>query len=276
MTNHQVCSILAFNELSMKRKRQFWGQHFLKDDQIASRIVESLSEMHTYNMLFEVGPGKGILTRLLLKRKEFKTYIVEIDNNLAGFLIQQFPEAKENLIIGDFLKLDFKSYLDEPFAIIGNFPYSISSQIIFKALDYRQNVKEVVGMFQREVAKRIVATPGSKAYGIISVFAQAFYDTEYLFEVDEESFAPPPKVKSAVIKLIRNDVDQLGCDESLFSVVVKAAFHTRRKTLRNALKGLFPHVREMDNGMLTLRAEQLSISEFIELTNWIESIAKNG
>lgn len=208
----------------------------------------------------------GVLTQYLFQSDQYKTIAVDVDRESIDYLKSKFPNNQEQIIYGDFLKFDLKEFVgDKHFAIIGNFPYNISSQIFFKVLDYRNQVDEVVCMLQKEVAERLASGPGSKAYGILSVFLQAFYSIEYLFTVQEYVFDPPPKVKSAVIRLIRNDVEQLGCDEQLFRQLVKASFNQRRKMLRNSIKG-FIKDESFSHPFLEKRPEQLSVDDFIELT----------
>jgi 16S rRNA (adenine1518-N6/adenine1519-N6)-dimethyltransferase len=247
------------------------GQHFLKDKEIASRIVDYISA-EGYDSVLEIGPGMGILTQYLLQRnfKDFR--VIEIDNESVHYLEAGFPDLKK-IIRGDFLLLDIDAMFPGKICIAGNFPYNISTQILFKVYDHRNKVVEVVGMFQKEVAERISAGPGSKTYGILSVLLQAFYKIEYLFTVSAEVFSPPPKVKSAVVKLVRNDVVKLGCDEVLFKKVVKACFNQRRKTLRNSVRAVFP-LKSEGFPLFSLRPEQLSVSQFIDLTNWIEENIK--
>ena len=249
------------------RAKKFLGQHFLTDEGIARRIVESLSEM-SHNVI-EIGPGMGVLTKYLIERKDTNFHVVEIDHESVDYLHDHYPTL--DVIEGDFLKIDLNSLFQDSFSVIGNFPYNISSQILFKVFDNRNNVKEVVGMFQKEVAERVAAGPGSKTYGILSVLLSAFYDIEYLFTVHENVFNPPPKVKSAVIRLTRNEVHNLGCDEKLFTQVVKAGFNQRRKTLRNALKQLGTPLDAIPEEILSKRAEQLSVEQFIIITKTIES-----
>jgi 16S rRNA (adenine1518-N6/adenine1519-N6)-dimethyltransferase len=244
------------------------GQHFLKERDIAARIVNSFSGKG-YDSVVEIGPGMGILTRFLLERNFNDFRVIEIDNESVHYLEANFPELK-NIIRGDFLLLDIDSLFPGKLGIIGNFPYNISTQILFKVLDHRDKVAEVTGMFQKEVAERICSGPGSKAYGILSVLLQAFYEIEYLFTVSPEVFSPPPKVKSAVIRLVRNDTEKLGCDEVLFRKVVKACFNQRRKTLRNSVRAVFM-LKSEDYPLFHLRPEQLSVEQFIDLTNWIET-----
>jgi 16S rRNA (adenine1518-N6/adenine1519-N6)-dimethyltransferase len=249
------------------RAKKFLGQHFLNDEAIADKIVNALTMHGNYHKVLEIGPGMGVLTKLLLKKKEFETSVIEIDFSAVEYLKNNFPELKGKIIEGDFLKMNLSDFSEKPFAIIGNFPYNISTQILFKVYENRQVIPEVVGMFQKEVAARIASTPGNKSYGILSVLMQAFYNIEYLFTVDEHVFTPPPKIKSGVIRLRRNKNIRLDCDETLFKTVVKTAFNQRRKTLRNALK---PITAKTDLPFLSQRAEELSYSEFVELTNKIE------
>ncbi len=243
------------------------GQHFLKDEGIARRIAESLTGVG-YNTVLEIGPGMGVLTTFLMQRGFPDFRVIEIDNESVHFLQANFPELK-NIIRGDFLSLDIDSEFTEKIGIIGNFPYNISTQILFKVLKHREKVVEVAGMLQKEVAERICAGPGSRTYGIMSVLLQAFYTTEYLFTVSEHVFSPPPKVKSGVIRLIRNDVENLDCDEALFFRVVKSCFNQRRKTLRNSVRAAFELKRD-DYHEFGNRPEQLSVDQFVELTRWID------
>ena len=243
------------------------GQHFLNDKAIARRIADSLTGQG-YNTVLEIGPGMGILTGYLLERGFSDFHVIEIDNESVHYLKSNFPELK-NVITGDFLSMDLEGYFPGKMAIIGNFPYNISTQIFFKVLKHREKVIEISGMLQKEVAERICAGPGSKTYGILSVLLQAFYKTEYLFTVSEHVFSPPPKVKSGVIRLIRNDVKTLDCDEILFFRVVKACFNQRRKTLRNSVRAAFDLARD-DYHEFGLRPEQLSVEQFVSLTRWID------
>lgn len=249
------------------KAKKFLGQHFLTDERIAERIVESLST--ETNHVLEIGPGMGVLTKYLIKKDELDFHVVEIDRESVAYLHNHYPTL--DVIEGDFLQYDLTSLFHDTFSIIGNFPYNISSQILFKVFDNRDRVSEVVGMFQKEVAERVTAGPGSKTYGILSVLLSAFYNTEYLFTVNENVFNPPPKVKSAVIRLRRNDVKSLECDEKLFVQVVKAGFNQRRKTLRNALRQLNLPLDRISEETLAKRAEQLSVAQFIEITKTIES-----
>ena len=251
------------------RAKKHLGQHFLTDKNIAGKIVESLRS--GCKQVLEVGPGMGILSEFLLQKKDIETYLIDLDVESFEFLQKKYPELGKRLINGDFLELDFREIFREKFSIIGNFPYNISSQILFKVLDNRDLVTEVVGMFQKEVAERCTAKPGSKEYGILSVFLQAYYRVEYLFTVKAGVFNPPPKVLSAVIRLTRNEVEKLDCDEKLFWQVVKAGFNQRRKTLRNALSSLINKEKLTDEPMLDLRAERLIVQDFTKLTNRIAS-----
>lgn len=249
------------------------GQHFLKDENIAKKIVDEFcKDTGQCASTVEIGPGMGVLTKYLMEREK-NFFAIEIDKRCIEFLNEKIPELKERIIHQDILKVDFAKYLSPPTAIIGNFPYNISSQIIFKILENRNQIPLMVGMFQKEVAKRIASKPNSKEYGILSVLVQAFYHVEYLFEVGEGSFSPPPKVKSAVIKLLSKGNENLGCNEKLFFKIVKTAFGQRRKTLRNALKE-FLTKKESDQlkeeKIFDKRAEQLSTEQFIELTKKFE------
>ena len=249
-----------YNNSDLVRPKKALGQHFLVDLNIARNIVNALSTDH--DVVIEVGAGMGVLTQYLIEDQLEKLQVVEIDKESVEFLKKKFPELEGHLVLGDFLKYDMP---DVDIAVIGNFPYNISSQIFFQILKYRNNVSECVGMIQKEVAERIAAKPGSKTYGILSVLLQAWYDIEYLFTVHENVFNPPPKVKSAVIRLKRNNVKELGCDEQQFVAVVKQAFNQRRKTLRNSLRSLIP-AEIIDNEIFNKRPEQLSVQEFIYLT----------
>jgi len=256
--------------LTKVKPKKYLGQHFLKDTHIASNIVNSLTAHNSYKHVIEVGPGMGVLTRFLLEKEEFNLTIIDLDKESTDYLHIEFPNLNDKIITGDFLKTDWQTHFQNPFAIIGNFPYNISSQIFFKVLEMRSSVEEVVGMIQKEVAQRITSPPGNKTYGILSVLLQAYYSIDYLFSVQPEVFNPPPKVDSAVIRLKRNQTVKLGCNEKLFFRVVKQGFHTRRKTLRNALKPLNLSASLNEDSLLNLRAEQLAVSDFVELTNKIE------
>ena len=251
------------------RAKKHLGQHFLKDLSVARSITDALSG-ESYTNIIEIGPGMGVLTQYLLT-KDFITHVVELDRESVSYLQAEYPQLSQRIYSADFLKLNPETITDQPFALIGNFPYNISSQILFKALDYKDQIPEIVGMFQKEVAERIASIPGNKKYGIISVLVQAYYNIEYLFTVDEDVFDPPPKVKSGVIRLSRNDKKKLDCNEKFFKQVVKQAFSQRRKTLRNALKPLIGK-SGFNDPKLELRAERLSVKDFVYLTNQLERI----
>lgn len=247
------------------------GQHFLKDLSVAQRIAESIDykEDGKKAVCIEIGPGTGVLTQFLMQNTALDLSVVEIDEESVEYLVANFSDLYKNqkIIGGDFLQLDLKKEFPEGFPVVcGNFPYNISSQIFFKVLDYKDEVKEVVCMIQKEVAERIANHEGTKEYGILSVFLQAYYNIEYLFTVDEHVFNPPPKVKSAVIRLKRNNVEKLPCDEKFFRQIVKESFNLRRKMLRNSLAKYFTGSPEEER-FLTQRPEQLSVNDFIELTN---------
>ena len=251
------------------RAKKSLGQHFLCDLKAAKRIVDSLSVMPEVPSVLEIGPGMGVLTQYLLDREDIDLKAVELDSEAVDFLITYFPGIQGKLLQADFLRLPMERVFKGPYRIIGNFPYNISSQIFFKVLDQKDSIPEVVGMVQKEVAERIAEKPGSKTYGILSVLLQAWYDIEYLFTVEPGAFSPPPKVRSAVIRLTRNSRTSLGCDEKMFRQVVKMAFNQRRKTLRNALKPLLnDDLRALS--ILDLRAERLSVEDFVFLTKALE------
>lgn len=253
------------------RAKKALGQHFLTDLNIARKIATSLSGGTAENpdKVLEVGCGMGVLTQFLLQRDDIVTYGAEIDSESVEYLHAHYPNFAERLTEGDFLKMDLEASYGRRLKIIGNFPYNISSQIFFKVLENRDIVPECVGMIQKEVAVRLAEPPGSKEYGILSVLLQAWYDIEYLFTVGEKVFNPPPKVKSAVIRLTRNKTERLECDETLFIKVVKASFGQRRKMLRNSLKAAFGNFGGNEHRFFTMRAEQLSVADFVELTNWV-------
>jgi 16S rRNA (adenine1518-N6/adenine1519-N6)-dimethyltransferase len=250
------------------RPKKHLGQHFLTDLSIAKNIADALLVDGKYKKVLEIGPGTGALTQFLVTREAFTTEVVEVDRESVAYLHEHYPDL--TVYEENFLKMDFSKFNGEPIAVAGNFPYNISSQILFKVLDEKEHVPEVVGMFQKEVAERVAEGPGSKTYGILSVLLQAYYDIEYLFTVDEDVFNPPPKVKSGVIRLVRNNVDKLPCDERLFKTVVKATFNQRRKTIRNGVKGLLKG-EKIEHELMQQRPEQLSVEEFVVLTNLVES-----
>ena len=263
----------AKNMKSVKPKKNL-GQHFLTDLNIARRIADTVDACPGLPVL-EIGPGMGVLTQYLVtKPREVKA--VEIDRESVAYLHETFPTLHDNIIGEDFLRMDLNTVFGgRPFVLTGNYPYDISSQIFFKMLDNRELIPCCTGMIQREVALRMASEPGNKAYGILSVLMQAWYDVEYLFTVDEDVFNPPPKVKSAVIRMTRNGVTDLGCDERLFKHLVKAVFNQRRKMLRVSLKQLFagaqPSGEFFTAEVMTRRPEQLTIAQFVELTNVVEA-----
>ncbi len=250
------------------RPKKHLGQHFLRDLEAAQQIVNLQSLHRDYNKVLEIGPGMGVLTQYLLQRTDFQTFVVEIDRESVAYLKEHFPVLEDRIFSQDFLQMNLAELFgNEPFGIIGNLPYNISSQIFFKVLEYKDLVMEIVCMLQKEVAQRIASPPGKKDYGILSVFLQAYYDIEYSFTVYPDAFIPPPKVDSGVIRLKRNNVEKLNCNEKKFVQVVKAGFNQRRKTLRNALK---PIGLNFEHDLLNKRAEQLGVAEFVLLTNLFE------
>ncbi len=254
---------------NVKAKKHL-GQHFLKDEAIAKQIADSL-DASSYNDVLEIGPGMGVLTKYLLQN-DYDLFVIEIDRDSVLYLSENFPALENRIISQDFLKYNINDVFDgRQFAIIGNFPYNISTQIVFRALEYRNQIPEFAGMFQREVAQRICEKKGTKAYGILSVLVQAFYDAEYLFTVNEDVFIPPPKVKSGVLRLRRKENFTLPCNEKLFFTVVKTAFQQRRKTLRNSLKTLNLSDDLRLDTLLDLRPEQLDVEQFINLTLKIQA-----
>ncbi|MDR0428237.1 MAG: 16S rRNA (adenine(1518)-N(6)/adenine(1519)-N(6))-dimethyltransferase RsmA [Dysgonamonadaceae bacterium] len=251
------------------RPKKSLGQHFLKDLSVAQKIADSI-DMFADMPVLEVGPGTGILTQFLLKNKRDLS-VVELDGESVEYLSKNYPQLAGKIIKGDFLKLDLSKIFSSSFCVIGNYPYNISSQIFFRILDYKNLIPCCAGMIQKEVAERISSQPGKKAYGIISVLLQVWYDIEYLFTVEPEVFDPPPKVKSAVIRMTRNKRTELECNESLLRTVVKTTFNQRRKTMRNSLKNLIDKENELlSDSVFNKRPEQLSVAEFIELTNKID------
>jgi len=252
--------------LSVRPKKHL-GQHFLTDLNIAQNIAGALTGVD-YQDVLEVGPGMGVLTQYLLQTKH-TIHAIEVDNESVDYLNTNFPKLEPNLIFGDFLKCNLAKDFPSPLAIIGNFPYNISSQILFKTIENRSQIPEFVGMFQKEVAERICEPPGSKAYGVLSVLTQSFYDTEYLFNVNRFVFDPPPKVASAVLRLRRKETIDLNCDERLYFRVVKTAFQQRRKTLRNSLKTFSLSTNLKEDTIFGQRPEQLDVSDFVRITNLI-------
>lgn len=249
------------------RAKKRLGQHFLTDMGIAQDIVDALSP-ETARVL-EIGPGMGVLTRFLLQKENLEVHAVELDEESVTYLNQHYPELQPRLYSMDFLKADLLSMIQPPFSIIGNFPYNISSQILFRVLDYKDQIPEVVGMFQKEVAVRIASKPGNRDYGILSVLLQAYYDIEYLFTVHEHVFNPPPKVKSAVIRLKRNSCRRLPCDEATWKMLIKTAFNQRRKTLHNSLKNISFEDGFTQNEIFRKRPEQLGVDDFVFLAEHV-------
>jgi 16S rRNA (adenine1518-N6/adenine1519-N6)-dimethyltransferase len=254
------------------KAKKHLGQHFLNDENVAKNIADTLT-LKGYQKVLEIGPGMGVLTKYLLE-KPIATFVIEIDTESVAYLQAHYTKLQGNIISEDFLKYNINEVFNqEQFAIIGNFPYNISTQIVFKTLELRDQIPEFSGMFQKEVAERICSKKGSKVYGILSVLAQAFYEVEYLFTVDEHVFTPPPKVKSGVMRMIRKENYHLPCDEKLLYTVVKTAFNQRRKTLRNSLKSLQLSDILREDSIFDLRPEQISVEQFIELT---QKIAADG
>ena len=259
--------------MTVKPKKAL-GQHFLKNPEICARIAEAITLHGDYKKVLEIGPGMGALTQFLLQRPEFETHVVEIDRESVDYLNVHFGALRGRIHEADFLRMPLEQLFPEPIAVVGNFPYNISSQIVFKVLDHMDQVPELVGMFQREVAQRFAGSPGNKDYGIISVLAQAYYDIEYLFTVNEDEFIPPPKVKSGVIRMRRKFGAELGCDEKLFKQVVKTAFNQRRKTLRNSLKSVTQGKVDTSSSLWDKRPEQLSVPEFVTLTKLVHDATR--
>lgn len=259
------------------RAKKHLGQHFLNDKTVCERIVKAMEESDfEFDRVLEVGPGMGALTEPLLASDKFETHVIEIDSESVVYLKQHFPKLENRIYEKDFLHLDLKTIMGNGvFAISGNFPYNISTEILFKVLEYKDQIPLIVGMFQKEVAERIAEPPGSKKYGITSVLLQAYYDIDYMFTVPPEVFTPPPKVDSGVIRLKRNKVVKLACNEALFKRVVKMAFNQRRKTLRNSLKALINET-DLDTGehdvLFARRPESLSVDDFVRLTSLFNAV----
>jgi len=248
------------------KPKKSYGQHFLNDEIIAKSIVDALTNHGDYKYVLEIGPGMGVLTKYLLQNKDINPYFIEVDEKSVEYLIKNFQGIEDKLFSKDFLVFDLNTITTEKLAIIGNFPYNISTQILFKVLDNKDKVPEVVGMFQKEVAERIASKPNCKDYGIISVLLQAYYDIEYLITVPENVFTPPPKVLSAVIRLKRNNIEKLPCDEALFKNIIKTSFNQRRKMLRGTLKQFKLDQSKVEH-LMTKRPENLSVDDFVLLTN---------
>jgi 16S rRNA (adenine1518-N6/adenine1519-N6)-dimethyltransferase len=254
------------------RPKKALGQHFLKNDAICARIADSITGHGGYDQLLEIGPGTGALTKHLLQKATFTTTVIEIDHESVAWLKVHFPQLPGRILEEDFLRMQISDRFERPFGLVGNFPYNISSQIVIKMLEYKDMVPEMVGMFQKEVAVRLASPPGSRDYGILSVFCQAFYDLDYLFTVDEHEFDPAPKVKSGVIRMRRKFGVELGCDEKLFRIVVKTAFNQRRKTLRNSLKSLVQGQFSTEDALYDLRPERLGVEEFVQITLRLQEV----
>lgn len=252
------------------RAKKHLGQHFLTDKNICRKIADQYTVENGSKRVLEIGPGMGALTESLLQRGDLDVSVMDVDTESVEYLEKHFPQLQGKIFEADFLRIDLKKYMgDEPFGVVGNFPYNISSQILFKCLDHREQIPEIMGMFQKEVAERVAEQPGSKQYGILSVLLQAFYDIRYCFTVDEHVFSPPPKVKSGVIRCTRNHRKELGCDEALFIRVVKMSFNQRRKTIRNSIKPLIKDTG-FEHPYLQERPERLSVEDFIALTKMIQ------
>ncbi len=262
--------------MGLVKPKKFLGQHFLKDLGIAQDIADTVDACPDLPIL-EVGPGMGVLTQFLMK-KQREVKVVELDFESVAYLKENFSALEGNIIEYDFLKLKLENLFEgKPFVLTGNYPYNISSQIFFKMLDYKDLIPCCTGMIQKEVAERIAAAPGSKTYGILSVLIQAWYKVEYLFTVHEHVFNPPPKVKSAVIRMTRNDTTDLGCDEKLFKQIVKTTFNQRRKTLRNSISSILDKSHPLSaDPIFNKRPEQLSVQEFVELTNQVKEALTNN
>ncbi len=254
---------------SVRAKKKL-GQHFLNDENIAKKIVDSLIEIDSKNAVIEIGPGTGVLTKYLIPDVKSDFYALDVDADSIAYLKHNYPKDASKFLLQDFLDMDLKTLVPGKFNIVGNFPYNISSQIMFKVLEHRNDVDVVVGMFQKEVAERLAEKPGTKTYGILSVLLQAFYDIEYLFTVNENVFTPPPRVKSAVIRLQRNKRTSLGCNEELFVKVIKTTFNQRRKTIRNSIRPIMNIDDSMLPPVFKNRPERLGVEEFVELTNFVE------
>ena len=273
---HKICQESIYKAIDLKAKKSY-GQHFLTNEDFAQRIADGLLLTDTYKKVLEVGPGQGMLTKYLL-RKPFKTYAVDADADMIEFMTYNYPDISDRLVKANFLRTDFKEIIgDEEFGLIGNFPYNISSQIVFKMLDNKDQVPEMVGMFQKEMAERIIATPGGKDFGVIAVLTQAYYSGEMLFYVTPDNFSPPPRVQSAVIRLERKANQDLGCDYQLFRQVVKQAFSQRRKMLRNTMKMFMKGSPYLQDEFFNNRPEQLTVQEFVGLTCRVQEWRdKNG
>jgi 16S rRNA (adenine1518-N6/adenine1519-N6)-dimethyltransferase len=254
------------------RAKKHLGQHFLTDKNICRKIADQYGKHQNCTKVLEIGPGMGALTEFLLQRGDLDVYVMDVDSESIEYLQKHYPQLENKIFEADFLRIDVKKYMgDEPFSVVGNFPYNISSQILFKCLDHRDQIPEIMGMFQKEVAERVAEKPGSKQYGILSVILQAFYTIDYCFTVDEHVFNPPPKVKSGVIRCTRNERKNLDCDEALFIRIVKMSFNQRRKTIRNSIKQLIKD-KGFDHPILNDRPERLSVEDFVFLTQEVSKL----
>ena len=252
----------------MKAKKSY-GQHFLTNEHITQRIADSLERTDEYTRVLEIGPGQGMLTKYLLE-KDYELFAVEADWEMVEYLYAKYPDLSDNLIKANFLKVDLTAYMgEEQFGLIGNFPYNISSQILIRLIEYRRQIPEMVGMFQKEVADRVAASPGSRTYGVISALVQAYYEPTFLFNVKPGNFNPPPRVNSAVIRLTRRENYELGCDHALYRKVVKQAFLQRRKMLRNTMKSMLAGSPRLQDPFFEQRPERLGVAEFVQLTQWV-------
>lgn len=268
------CQIAYFRTyMSHPYLKKSLGQHFLKDEDMLQKISNAIGDVSGFATLLEIGPGMGALTKYLVQKKHPNFYVVELDDRWAAYIRQTFSALKDKVIHQDFLQADLQDLFQYPTHVVGNFPYNISSQIVFKVIDYRDKVTDLTGMFQKEMAMRIAAKPGSKDYGVISVLTQAYFDCTYLFDIPPACFDPPPKVMSGIIHIKRKESQNLGCDEKLFKQLVKQAFNQRRKTLRNSLSGLLKKESMVDE-YFTQRPERLSVQDFVMLTNKVENERK--
>lgn len=256
------------------RAKKHLGQHFLKDKNICRKIAACYGRHNDCEVAIEIGPGMGALTEFLLEDTQTEWWVMDVDTESIDYLREHYPQLGDRIVLADFLRMDPRTLVgDCPFAVVGNFPYNISSQILFRCIDFKDQIPEIMGMFQKEVAQRVAEKPGTKTYGILSVLLQTYYDIEYCFTVDEHVFDPPPKVKSGVIRCVRNNRTTMPCDEKLYKQVVKMSFNQRRKTIRNSIKALLP-AEYPENEMLQLRPERLSVEDFIQLTCWLEEVTK--
>jgi 16S rRNA (adenine1518-N6/adenine1519-N6)-dimethyltransferase len=255
------------------RAKKHLGQHFLKDKNICRKIAACYGRHNDCEVAIEIGPGMGALTEYLLEDTQTEWWVMDVDTESIDYLREHYPQLGDRIVLADFLRMDPRTLVgDRPFAVVGNFPYNISSQILFRCIDFKDQIPEIMGMFQKEVAQRVAEKPGTKTYGILSVLLQTYYDIEYCFTVDEHVFDPPPKVKSGVIRCVRNNRTSMPCDEKLYKQVVKMSFNQRRKTIRNSIKALLP-AEYPENEMLQLRPERLSVEDFIQLTCWLQEVA---